>query len=55
MEVLFLEQMLIGKVFLIPDYQREYSWTDDQVNAFIADIKGVGEEHMLGSILATRL
>lgn len=55
MEVLFLEQLLIGKVFLIPDYQREYSWTDDQVNAFIADIKSVGEEHMLGSILATRL
>lgn len=55
MEVLFLEQLLIGKVFLIPDYQREYSWTDDQVNAFIADVKNAGKEHMLGSILTTRL
>ena len=39
--------------FLVPDYQREYAWTDDEVKQFWADLSGnlSGESYFLGLII----
>ena len=35
-----IETILKKGQFIIPEYQREYDWTDENLNEFIQDIPG---------------
>lgn len=44
-----------GKIFIIPDYQREYSWDKPQWEAFFKDISQIkDQQHLMGSILTSK-
>ncbi len=48
-----LKQLFEGKIFRIPDYQRGYSWQDDQLDDLWDDLKetqGMRKNHFLGVI-----
>lgn len=55
MSILKSLHSIIGKsVFIIPDYQRSFSWEDKQIEDLIEDIKGSKDEelrHYLGQII----
>jgi uncharacterized protein with ParB-like and HNH nuclease domain len=51
-----IEQFLFtpGKFFLIPDFQRPYSWQADNVKSFIEDLEacvGIDKNHFFGSVV----
>lgn len=52
---LTIEQLfnMPGEYFKIPDYQRRYSWKEEQIEEFYDDLNSLGnnEEHFLGSIV----
>ena len=51
-EPISISDILKDKIFTIPLYQREYSWTLDQVSDLYYDILvSEGESHFLGSLL----
>ena len=51
-EPISISDILKDKIFTVPLYQREYSWTLDQVSDLYYDILGAeGESHFLGSLL----
>lgn len=44
-----------GKIFIIPDYQREYSWEKPQWEMFFKDVSQIkDQQHLMGSILTSR-
>ena len=42
---LLLENVLKKGQFIIPEYQREYDWTDENLDEFLGDIKDTEEEN----------
>jgi uncharacterized protein with ParB-like and HNH nuclease domain len=49
-------------VFIVPKYQRGYSWTDDEVGDFCSDIEGLAEsgsaedkEHFFGALVCAEI
>lgn len=53
MDLFNLSEVLLGRVFIIPDYQREYSWGESQLEAFYKDLSSCPSttEHLMGSLL----
>lgn len=53
MDLFNLSEVLLGRVFIIPDYQREYSWGESQLEAFYKDLSSCpsATEHLMGSLL----
>jgi hypothetical protein len=52
--VIALQQFLVGKQFTIPPYQRDYAWTDTQIQALCEDISESIDSrtpHYLGTIV----
>lgn len=48
-----VEQLLKSNTFVIPRFQREYSWESDQINQFWNDvIENVSESYFIGSMVA---
>jgi uncharacterized protein with ParB-like and HNH nuclease domain len=52
-----LDQLFSGNsTFTIPDYQRNYAWKSDQIDAFLSDVLGMIEaddasQHFFGPIV----
>ena len=51
MDLFKLSEVLLGRVFIIPDYQREYSWEKSQLEAFYNDLSSCSSTHLMGSLL----
>jgi uncharacterized protein with ParB-like and HNH nuclease domain len=48
-----VEQLLKSHTFVIPRFQREYSWESEQINQFWSDItENVSESYFIGSLVA---
>ena len=56
-ELLSLQELFINKIFRIPDYQRGYSWTNQQLDEFFEDliILRNGKDHYTGMISLKKL
>ena len=48
-------QLFSGSTFVVPPYQREYAWGDEEVNEFWLDLRqAVGQqEYFLGLVIVT--
>jgi uncharacterized protein with ParB-like and HNH nuclease domain len=56
-DLLTIEEIVAGKFFRIPDYQRGYSWEKDQLHDLTEDIKHIAtksHKHYFGTIVITR-
>lgn len=51
MEKVTRSTLLKDKIFLIPEYQREYSWESENLIDFLQDIEQSNGQHIMGSIL----
>ena len=54
--LLSIEDIIFGKLFKIPDYQRGYSWDTEQVEDLIKDIEHIGvqaHKHYTGTIVVS--
>lgn len=51
-----VEQLLKSHTFVIPRFQREYSWESEQINQFWSDVtENVSESYFIGSMVAYRI
>jgi hypothetical protein len=48
-----MEEMFSGKILVVPDYQRGYSWEEKQWNDFLDDLEylGDGKHHYTGTVV----
>lgn len=56
-QYLSLKSLFDERMFEIPDYQRGYSWTEEQVSDLLNDIdhlRGTDARHFTGTVVATR-
>ncbi|WP_082007630.1 DUF262 domain-containing protein [Tepidimonas taiwanensis] len=54
MSTLTLENFFTGKTFVIPSYQRDYAWTERNVDDLFGDVEEaieVGGNHYLGTFI----
>lgn len=51
MEKVTRSTLIKDKIFLIPEYQREYSWELENLKDFLQDIEQSNGQHIMGSIL----
>lgn len=51
--VLNVEELFSGRLFVVPDYQRGYAWESKQRNEFLEDIEllPAGKDHFTGTIV----
>lgn len=51
-----VDELLKGNIFLIPRFQREYSWEPDHVSAFWSDIiENMGEAYFIGAMVVYKI
>ncbi|MCX7693129.1 MAG: DUF262 domain-containing protein [Tepidimonas taiwanensis] len=57
MSTLTLENFFTGKTFVIPSYQRDYAWTERNVDDLFGDVEEaieVGGNHYLGTFILSQ-
>lgn len=51
-----VDELLKGNIFMIPRFQREYSWEPDQINAFWSDVtENMNESYFIGAMVVYKV